>query len=798
MIKQATLPILVSIVLLISSCGDNINKERNASDQPGHQSLEKRAESLEHLLSTFRTDVEAKPHEVPIWEQWLRSSGELPPDFDELQTNAFLPDLLSFQNGNPVERPEQWQDRKEEIRESLDEYMLGNWPPPPPKIAITYLESETEHHELYDVQKVQLCFAPSIKAVEYAQQNNGCSRGYFQDQHFKTALLNVKLFFPKRNGPLPAIITLGPREMNTSSSLDMSTEEMLKRGYMVCQFNRYDADFIAGVYVDFECNQLEWWAYAAGRCVDLLYSLENVDKSKIAIFGHSRSGKTAMLAAVMDERINAVINSHPGTGAGTYNLWRYSGEKFGGETLEVSTRQFPYWNNPRMRFFMGRENKLPFDSHFLAALVAPRPCMLGSGARDNVGEVWGDQQCYQAVKEVYKLLGVEQKLGFYVSPAGHTRTPHMMNEYHDWLDIQLGIKSGSYNEKLYYTYSFEDWKKITGEEIVADDFKEQEVNDILLLPNGDKIEAPEEWEAKTDDVLNKITWVIGDLPEYDKIQKVALENERTFREELSKAEIQIDDKLVAHLSYPAEKPAKIPVVIYLHAYLDANGYDWSRGYGWSTSVGERLARNGYLAVEFDQFGYGSRNGDCGIEFYAEHPEVSALGVMIQDVSKIIDAVSQLDWVDKDRIMVTGFSLGGMVGLYASVFDSRIKAVASTCGFASMRMDAHGKQTEGIMRYSHLRPTIPRMGLFLDNEKRIPYDFHEILGLIAPRPVLILAPELDQDWFHEDVVACYDEASKIYDLYGTKENITLLSPNDFNRYPPKYQELVIDWLSEITD
>jgi pimeloyl-ACP methyl ester carboxylesterase len=497
----------------------------------------------------------------------------------------------------------------------------------------------------------------------------------------------------------------------------------------------------------------------------------------------------------MDHRIKAVINSHPGTGAGTYNLWRYAGEKFGGETLEASTRQFPYWNNPRMRFFIGRENKLPFDSHFLAALIAPRPSLLGSGARDHVGEVWGDQQCYLAVKEVYKLLGEEQKLGFYVSPGGHTRTPEMMRDYYDWLDMQFGRKPFDFKEELYYTYSFDQWKDIAGEDLDLDDFPEKEVDDILELPDEKQIQNLEGWESKSDDVLNNIQWVIGDLPAYEKIEKIELEDERNFGADLMKAEIPLDDKLVAHITYPAEKPDKIPVVIYLHAYLDANGYNWSRGYGWMTSVGERLAQNGYLAVEFDQFGYGSRNGDCGIEFYAEYPDVSALGVMIQDVSKVIDALSQLDWIDKDQIVVTGYSLGGMVGLYASLFDTRIRAVASTCGFGSMRMDAHGKQTEGIMRYSHLRPTIPRLGLFLGNEKRIPYDFHEVLGLIAPRPVLVLAPKLDQDWFHEDVVVCCDEALKIYDLYGSKENLTLMSPNDFNRYPPKYQEMVIDWLEQ---
>ena len=128
----------------------------------------------------------------------------------------------------------------------------------------------------------------------------------------------------------------------------------------------------------------------------------------------------------------------------------------------------------------------------------------------------------------------------------------------------------------------------------------------------------------------------------------------------------------------------------------------------------------------------------------------------------------------------------------------IKAVATTCGFGSMRLDAHGNETEGIKRYSHLRPTIPALGLFIGNEKRIPYDFHEVLGLIAPRPVFILAPKLDQDWQPQDVEACYREASRVFKIYGKSDNIILSNPDDFNRFPPEYQEMVNEWLVKISN
>jgi dienelactone hydrolase len=789
--------VILSVSLLITGCCDRVSSKTNGQKVSDEKIQEKRAEFLEHLLKTYSSDKDGKPQEVPIWESWLRKSGELPPDFDELEANAIPPELLRFQNGKTVANPRQWEIRKQEIRKALEQYMFGNWPPPPPKMAIKYQESNEEETELYIKTNVQLYFAPSVTAVEYVDRTRDYSPRYKRETrgdytNFDAAVLNVVLYIPKGKGPFPAIIQWGIGRQISNQEI-----ESLKRGYIYCRFDINDADYFRDVYPDYECNQIEWWAYAASRCVDLLYSRDDIDRSKIAVYGHSRSGKTILLAAVMDDRINAIIDSHPGTGAGSFNLWRYASDKYGGETLENGTRRFQYWNNPRMRFFIGRENKMPFDSHFLLALVAPRPCLMGTGEHDDVGEAWGDQQCYLAVKKVYQLLGGEQKLGFYASPDAHQVTPQMVNDYLDWLDMQFGRKPFDFSEKLIYTYTFDGWKKITGEEFDIKKFPEKDLNDILLALDGKEIKEKEEWGKKADQVRNQIKLIIGDLPAYEKIQKVKTENERSYGNNLKKAEIPIDDKLIAHITWPADNKNKIPVVIYLHAYLDANGYNWSRGYGYTTSVGERLAQNGFLAIEFDQFGYGLRNRDSDIEFYAEHKNQSALGVMIRDVSKIIDALSLIDWVDKDKIMVAGYSLGGMVGLYAAVFDSRIQAVASTCGFGSMRLDVHGDQTEGIKRYSHLRPTIPRLGLFLGNEKRIPYDFHEVLALIAPRPVFILAPKLDQDWYYEDVEICYNEAVKVFNLYGRRENINLVSPDDFNRYPPEYQEIIISWLTGIS-
>ena len=753
------------------------------------QDKAKRTKILDHLLLTYRSDMDNKPQDVPIWEHWLKKSGELPPDFDKLESNAFPPELLKFQDGKQISDSVQWKTRRKEIKKILGQYVFGQWPPFPSKIAIKYQKSATEGSELYINKKVQLYFAPSEKAVEYAERTFSNRRT--DPCNFDVASLGVELYLPKKGkGPFPVIIGSSSGE----KKLYPEDLEKLRRGYALAFYSRKDADNIPFVYVDYQCTQIEWWAFAVSRCVDLLYSLPEIDHTKIAVEGHSRGGKTALLAAVMDERINAAIVSHPGTGTGSFNLWRYAGDKFGGETLENSTRRFQYWNNPRMRFFIGRENKLPFDSHFLLALMAPRACLVSTGEHDEVGEVWGDQQSYAAVKEVYQLYGKDDRLGFYASPGGHEETEQMAGDYLNWLDMQFGYKPFTFESQLVYTYSFDLWKQITGEKLDESKFPVKDLNDILIGKGGKNIKTNTDWEEKATEIKQLMDWMIGEMPDHEKIEHVTTENITEIEVGIERVDLKTGENLNARITYPKIKNGKLPVVIYLHAYLDAGGRNWSSAYGYYPGVGLRLAQNGFVAVEFDQLGYGQRNRDAGIEFYEKNKKSSVLAVMISDVSKIIDAVSTLDWVDPERIMVSGYSLGGMVGLYAAAYDKRIKAVASTCGFASMRLDVHGTQTEGIKRYSHLRPTLPRLGLFLNNEKRIPYDFHEVLALIAPRPVFILAPKLDQDWFYDDVEICYREAAKIFDLFGKKGNIVLYNPDDFNRFPPEYQQIVADWLS----
>jgi hypothetical protein len=138
-------------------------------------------------------------------------------------------------------------------------------------------------------------------------------------------------------------------------------------------------------------------------------------------------------------------------------------------------------------------------------------------------------------------------------------------------------------------------------------------------------------------------------------------------------------------------------------------------------------------------------------------------------------------------------MGGAVGLYTAALDSRVKGVVSICGFTPMRTDIAARGSGGVARYSHERGLIPRLGFFVGHESQIPYDFAELLGAIAPRPVLVVQPQLDRDATPADVKTAIEQAKKVYALYGSPAKLELREPWDYNRLPTRTQDEIVKWM-----
>src|SRR5204862_5182658 len=113
-------------------------------------------------------------------------------------------------------------------------------------------------------------------------------------------------------------------------------------------------------------------------------------------------------------------------------------------------------------------------------------------------------------------------------------------------------------------------------------------------------------------------------------------------------------------------------------------------------------------------------------------------------------------------------------------DPRIKSVVSISGFTPMRTDAADRGTGGLARYSEERALLPRLGFFIGNESRLPYDFDEVIAAIAPRSILVVEPTMDRSTTPADVRAAVTRARQVYNLYSAADKLALYEPVDYTR------------------
>lgn len=141
------------------------------------------------------------------------------------------------------------------------------------------------------------------------------------------------------------------------------------------------------------------WAWTYQRTLDALAGDPRVASDRMILWGHSRNGKAALLAAAMDPRPAAVIALQAGTAGASL------GRDAVGESIDQITQAFPHWFAPAYASWASRQSALPVDQHQLLALIAPRPVLLGSARRDRWSDPHGALRAAAGASPVYQLYG---------------------------------------------------------------------------------------------------------------------------------------------------------------------------------------------------------------------------------------------------------------------------------------------------------------------------------------------------------------------------------------------------------
>ncbi len=314
--------------------------------------------------------------------------------------SRLLPDPFLFADGRRVDSPATWAERRHELRRLVVDEQYGVFPPVP------------------DTTTFETLHTAEVRRLGGARSQTW--RILTGPEPRFSFLLNVLV--PPGDGPFPVLLNGDGCWRYLTGEVEA---EGMKRGMILAQFNRVEivpdmattgrTSGLYPLYPAHDFRALAAWAWGYHRAADALLQSELVDPRRIAITGHSRGGKTTLLAGATDERIAVVCANNSGSGgAGCY---RWQGE--GSETLPDILGKFPYWFAPGLSGYVGREREMPFDQHYLKALIAPRPLLTTEAFGDTWANPTGTWQSHRAAREVYRWLGAEDRLGILYREGGH-------------------------------------------------------------------------------------------------------------------------------------------------------------------------------------------------------------------------------------------------------------------------------------------------------------------------------------------------------------------------------------------
>jgi hypothetical protein len=377
-------------------------------------------------------------------------------NYDEAKVPAYrLPELLVMNGGTPVRTAADWTKRRAEVLSLLESQMFGRAPGRPQQVrfAVDSIDRAAldgkairKQVSIYVAGKrlglrLYLPATASGRVPVFLGLGFGPNQGVSGDPGVPLAGTWVQ------NKDTKAIELQPAAEASRGSEASRwQVETVLARGYGLATMYYGDlepdidgamklgvrAAYLKGgqqAPADGEWGAIAAWAWGLSRAADYLVQDRDVDAARLALVGHSRLGKTALWAGAMDARFALVISNESGEGGAAISRRRF------GETVADLNSRFPHWFCGNYHRYSGREDEMPFDSHMLLALIAPRPLYVASAEEDRWADPKGEFLGAVAASSVYELLGRKgigmTQMPLVNQPVGDTVRYHVRTGKHD-------------------------------------------------------------------------------------------------------------------------------------------------------------------------------------------------------------------------------------------------------------------------------------------------------------------------------------------------------------------------------
>ncbi len=327
-----------------------------------------------------------------------------------------LPNPFIFLDGSLVASPQDWLRRRQELATLAEYYVFGCVQTPD---AVSYQINPSNVHDCTIIM-----------------QHEGRTAGFHMTVHIPTHGHDTSI-----TGPYPAFIFIG---MPAASAQKAALSQ---RGYAVIEMAAspiYSDDATrSGAYTTLwpyqaqdtlsDSGALRAWAWGVSRILDVLAlgAYPEINRAQTIVTGVSRYGKAALLAAAFDARIAIAVpvdTGQAGASSFRYNvegrLYHDAGHPFAagmGRSEKISNMMggLSHWFSSRITEFVDREAWLPFDSHSILALVAPRPLFVFAGEEFDWLCAPSTVLSCTAAQEVYEFLGAGDAIALNVRKGPH-------------------------------------------------------------------------------------------------------------------------------------------------------------------------------------------------------------------------------------------------------------------------------------------------------------------------------------------------------------------------------------------
>ncbi len=302
------------------------------------------------------------------------------------------------------------------------------------------------------------------------------------------------------------------------------------------------------------------------------------------------------------------------------------------------------------------------------------------------------------------------------------------------------------------------------------------------------VKTPADWARRRAHVLQAFQAIAGELPDSSRrvpldVQELGTTTGRKYTRINLTYQAEPGDRVPAYLLVPNDLKRSAPAMLCLHQTTQV-GKDEPAALEGSAELryAHELAERGYVCLVPD---YPSL-GDYKYDFAAKGALPSGTMKAIWNNIRGIDLLQALPEVDTRRIGAIGHSLGGHNAIFTALFDWRIRAVVSSCGFTAFADDDLTSWT-GPRYMPRLRNVITGPG------RPLPFEFHELIAALAPRPFFSNSPQRDDDFSVAGVRKVVASAGEVYQLLEAKDRLQAVYPDTGHAFPAAQREEAYEWL-----